>query len=726
MPIILLLERLPLPNLRTYTSFSVLLLVCVLGVSHFSVFDYFENFNSITVFRPWDLKHSSNLEHLDSFDPKLNLDVDRTKSEQIDTASKQNEKSLLGNIKLQYARLKWETTETGKLSKVSDSEKVKEAMAEKESIAKKEVFDIRQHYDVYLHSLVNVLLAETWCVWTLINMVCCCLILIGKTIQNMVFGELRVSEREHLREKFWNFVFYKFIFIFGVMNVHSLDDLLMWCAWFSLLGFLHLLAQICKDRFEYLSFSPMTSRWIHLRILALLSTVLVISNSLIVVSVFVGLQTGFHTFAFLAAECVLLILSTTFVIIRYAIHLWELNHDGVWEKKSTYLYYTELIFDLLSFFVDFTHHLHMLIWGNIFLSMANLIICMQLRYLFHAFQRRVQRHKNYMRVVKNMELLYPTVIGKPGENDQCAICWDSLEVARKLPCGHLFHNACLSSWLEQDSTCPTCRTTLRDPQQTIQLNPEVNLGGGGDADQTLALGAHARTINHYFQFNGSRYVSWLPSFSVEVTHTRLAPVQAGMPSDASHLNQMARQVQNVFPNIPLTTLLEDLHITYNVDQTIENILEGRLIVPPPRRTQVDASDLYGNLHVVGQSMALSQYTEHSTQAPSTSSTIPRGDMDFVYSSSYTTDHDSYASDHSLLPSMMNFTPCQFSKNPIERQQMLAQRKKDLLHTAKRRYLARQRQKSHVHLFDCDEATTHNDGLNSVGYSDEGDVAGNGT
>lgn len=24
-------------------------------------------------------------------------------------------------------------------------------------------------------------------------------------------------------------------------------------------------------------------------------------------------------------------------------------------------------------------------------------------------------------------------------NDDCAICWDSMQSARKLPCGHLFH-----------------------------------------------------------------------------------------------------------------------------------------------------------------------------------------------------------------------------------------------------------------------------------------------
>lgn len=76
----------------------------------------------------------------------------------------------------------------------------------------------------------------------------CCLILLGKSIQKVVFGELRISEQQvgtlinknkisfgnnkttfifcfqHLKDKFWNFVFYKFIFVFGVVNVQFLHE----------------------------------------------------------------------------------------------------------------------------------------------------------------------------------------------------------------------------------------------------------------------------------------------------------------------------------------------------------------------------------------------------------------------------------------------------------------------------------------------------------------------
>lgn len=58
---------------------------------------------------------------------------------------------------------------------------------------------------------------------------------------------------QHLRDKFWNFLFYKFIFIFGVMNVQTLEEVVSWVAWFTILGFFTLLTQLSKDRFEYVS-----------------------------------------------------------------------------------------------------------------------------------------------------------------------------------------------------------------------------------------------------------------------------------------------------------------------------------------------------------------------------------------------------------------------------------------------------------------------------------------
>lgn len=360
--------------------------------------------------------------------------------------------------------------------------------------------------------VVCFMLQEPLCIWTLINMAYCCFILVGKMIQRLVFGELRVAEQQHIKDKFWNFVFYKFIFIFGVMNVQFLDEVVLWCGWFSVLGFLHLLAQLCKDRCEYLSFSPTTPKWTHYRVIALLFGILTMSFTLFGVCVFVGFHAGINTFAFMFAECSLVSVRTLYVIIRYAIYLREVNHNGVWERRASYVYYTELLFEITALTIDFLHHLHMLIWGNIFLSMASLVIAMQLRCLFYEIRHRIKKYKNYLRIVKHMEFNYPmaTLEELEKNNDSCAICWDHLDAARKLPCGHLFHNSCLRSWLEQDTSCPTCRQALSDSiekEKSSSMNdmnhPNI-LSSLGAVDDT-AVHAVNQTTNHFFHFDGKLY-----------------------------------------------------------------------------------------------------------------------------------------------------------------------------------------------------------------------------
>jgi len=46
---------------------------------------------------------------------------------------------------------------------------------------------------------------------------------------------------------------------------------------------------------------------------------------------------------------------------------------------------------------------------------------------------------------------------------QCAICMDDFKAndeAKRLPCSHHFHEACILRWLRMHGTCPTCRVTL--------------------------------------------------------------------------------------------------------------------------------------------------------------------------------------------------------------------------------------------------------------------------
>ncbi|XP_038136982.1 E3 ubiquitin-protein ligase AMFR-like [Cyprinodon tularosa] len=498
------------------------------------------------------------------------------------------------------------------------------------------------------------LINDTLFVWVLVNTFCCSLMLIAKMIQYVVFGPLRVSEKQHLKDKFWNFIFYKFIFIFGVLNVQTVEEVVMWCLWFSALVFLHLMVQLCKDRFEYLSFSPSTPMNSHVRVLCLLVSLLLDCCGLAVVCGLLGASHGMHTLSFMAAECLLVTVRTGHVILRYSIHLWDLNHPGTWESKGTYVYYTDFIMELAMLFLDLVHHIHMLLFGNIWLSMASLVIFMQLRYLFHEVQRRIRRHKNYLRVINNMEARFAVATAEElaANDDDCAICWDAMLTARKLPCGHLFHNSCLRSWLEQDTSCPTCRTSLnisgdgapgRNPQQGAGL--EDNIGQVGAAPEARP---HINHHNHFFHFDGSRIASWLPSFSVEVMHTNniLGMAQA----NNSQLMAMAHQIQEMFPQVPSYLVIQDLQLTRSVEVTTDNILEGRIQVPFPAQA-IERAPIQGSPAADEQPGP----SGGSEQNPSESDNMEaRGGR--------------------------------FSKSAEERQKMLKLRKEELLQQARRRYL----------------------------------------
>ncbi|CAB1322827.1 unnamed protein product [Coregonus sp. 'balchen'] len=260
------------------------------------------------------------------------------------------------------------------------------------------------------------LVSDTVFVWVMVNTACCVLMLIAKVIQCIVFGPLRVSEKQ------------------------TVEEVVMWCLWFAVLVFLHLMVQLCKDRFEYLSFSPTTPMGSRVRVLALLVGMLLTCCGLALLCGLLGNPHGMHT-------CMLVSVRT--------------GH-GTWESKGSYVYYTDFVMELALLGLDLMHHIHMLLFGNIWLSMASLVIFMQLRYLFHEVQKRIRRHKNYLRVINNMEARFAVATSDEliANNDDCAICWDSMMTARKLPCGHLFHHSCLRSWLEQDTSCPTCQKPL--------------------------------------------------------------------------------------------------------------------------------------------------------------------------------------------------------------------------------------------------------------------------
>ena len=139
-----------------------------------------------------------------------------------------------------------------------------------------------------------------------------------------------------------------------MLNLEDIDDVIKWWTWFSVIGFLSIHSQICKDRFEYLSFSASTPIKSHLRVLGLL-VFIQISCALLIVAPFIlnNKTTGFSTGLFLFAESVGLFLRTLYVISKYTLHLCEINNLAQWKNKATITYYIDFGFEVSVVSINF-------------------------------------------------------------------------------------------------------------------------------------------------------------------------------------------------------------------------------------------------------------------------------------------------------------------------------------------------------------------------------------
>ena len=60
-------------------------------------------------------------------------------------------------------------------------------------------------------------------------------------------------------------------------------------------------------------------------------------------------------------------------------------------------------------------------------------------------------------------------------NMECSICYDEIHADHgiKPPCGHEFHNKCLTQWILKHSSCPICRYKLAD-EDTLEEEEEAS------------------------------------------------------------------------------------------------------------------------------------------------------------------------------------------------------------------------------------------------------------
>eukprot|EP00850_Spirogloea_muscicola_P000767 SM000003S11012 [mRNA] locus=s3:330273:333336:+ [translate_table: standard] len=277
------------------------------------------------------------------------------------------------------------------------------------------------------------------------NMALVFTLLVGQLLKIIFLGKLREAEVERLNELARHEIMETCL----AMTIFRQEFDVFFVAMFTALLFIKIFHWLCQKRVEYMETTPSVSSLSHVRIVTFMALLLLVDV--------------------LFLQYVILASSTIATFIKYVLYKIDMVMEGSWDNKAVFVFYLELVRDLLHLAVYLIFFTIIFVYYGLPLHLVR-----DLYETFRNFKARVADFVRYRRITSNMNDRFADVTSEElGRGDAtCIICREEMSAAKKLPCGHMFHVQCLRSWLERQQTCPTCRASV--VPESPQTNEPVN------------------------------------------------------------------------------------------------------------------------------------------------------------------------------------------------------------------------------------------------------------
>lgn len=296
-------------------------------------------------------------------------------------------------------------------------------------------------------------------------------VLMGKMLRALFFGQLRAAEMEHLIERSWYAVTETCL----AFTVFRDDFSPRFVALFTLLLFLKCFHWLAEDRIDYMERSPAISWKFHFRALSLMFVLGLLDILFVRHAFYSTMSKGPSVQLVFGFEYEILLTVMVMTFIKYLLHTIDLQSQNPWDNKAVYLLYSELVMGFIRVIL-YVAFVFIMIKVHTFPLFAIRPMYLTVR----AFQKAAQDVILSRRAIRNMNTLYPDATTQElssGDN-VCIICREEMTSetsCKKLPCNHIFHTSCLRSWFQRQQTCPTCRLEVlrmpRPQQQQQQQQP---------------------------------------------------------------------------------------------------------------------------------------------------------------------------------------------------------------------------------------------------------------
>ncbi|KAL5746027.1 hypothetical protein ACOSP7_027173 [Xanthoceras sorbifolium] len=322
------------------------------------------------------------------------------------------------------------------------------------------------------------------------------LILCLKTI---FFVKLYPSETRKFVERLINYVIYKGTFL-PLVVPPTVFQAALWSTWLTVLCSLKMFQALARDRLERLNASPSATPWTYFHVFSVLLLVLSVDCFWIRLCLVIYRTLGSSMLLLLFFEPLSVAFETLQAILVHGFQLLDIwlhhsagNSSNCERSKffdisaaGSLLEWKGILIRNLGFFLDMAtlllalgHYVHIWWLRGMAFHLVDAILFLNIRALLSAIIKRIKGFIKLRLALGDLHAALPDATSEElrAYDDECAICREPMAKAKRLKCNHLFHLACLRSWLDQGLSetysCPTCRKPLFVGRHENEVNPRA-------------------------------------------------------------------------------------------------------------------------------------------------------------------------------------------------------------------------------------------------------------
>ncbi|KAJ9164057.1 hypothetical protein P3X46_023674 [Hevea brasiliensis] len=333
---------------------------------------------------------------------------------------------------------------------------------------------------------LELLLGSYATVVLLANFVFNAFILLNVCLKTIFFVELYPSETRKLMERLINYVIYKGTFLPLVIPA-TIFQAGLWSIWLTVLCSLKMFQALARDRLERLNASPSAMPWTYFRVYSVLLLVFSVDFFWIRLCLLMYRTLDSSMFLLLFFEPFSIAFETMQAMLVHGFQLLDiwLHHSAgnstncqrfkffdtiaagsLSEWKGILIRNLGFSLDMATLLMALGHYVHIWWLHGVAFHLVDAVLFLNIRALISAIIKRVRGYAKLRIALGTLHAALPDATSEElrAYDDECAICREPMAKAKKLHCSHLFHLACLRSWLDQGLnemySCPTCRKPL--------------------------------------------------------------------------------------------------------------------------------------------------------------------------------------------------------------------------------------------------------------------------